>query len=135
MRGSLMLLALLAVFPGGADVSGKRSGTGKARLKNGTPIAGILFLVLQQQEGGQITSSAGSDEESAKPFRNGRIDGSKILVEMTDPRNGAVTYFDFGLVDQDRLEGESKAAVAGERRRMALSMCRIKTSVHKPPSP
>jgi len=126
MRHALLLLLLAAFGAAATGVSGKWTGTGEARLPDGSPISGTLFLALEQQQDGRLSGSAGCDEASAQPIRNGKTDGVKVRFEITNPRNGVVSKFDLSLAGEDQLEGSVSAEAAGVRRTMTLKLARVK---------
>jgi len=106
------------------DVSGKWSGTAEAKLPDGTPISGTLFLVLKQHPDGRLSGATGCDEADARPIEKGKIDGVKVLFEITNPRNGVISKFALSLVGKDKLEGSVSLEVEGTRRSMNLKLVR-----------
>jgi len=58
--------------------------------------------------------------------RKGKADGVRVVFEITNPRNGAVTKFDLTLVSEAKLEGSASSEVGGDQRTMALKLARVR---------
>jgi hypothetical protein len=70
---------------------------------DGTNQEGTTFAIVKQA-GGQITGTAGPDEETQWPIIKGAITGNKVTLEVKEP-DGATTYKCDLVLEGDHLKG------------------------------
>jgi hypothetical protein len=97
-------MALFAALAFGADVTGTWTGP-MAMTRDGETRDDNAHLVLTQT-GKEIKGSAGPNEEKQMPITKGSIEGSDIVLEVTEP-NGGPGKFTLRLkVDGDKMTGD-----------------------------
>jgi len=80
-----LLAVLVALSAAAADVSGKWSGSYTFESGDG----GACFMVLKQN-GADISGTAGPGEDQQWAIQNGKIEGSKVTLEVKSPDDGTV---------------------------------------------
>ncbi len=107
MKTLLCLIALTAfAFTATADenIAGKWTGSFNITGPDGTVKDGGAVVVLQQN-GTELTGTAGPDEEQQFPITKGKIDGDKVTLEI---HRGEDQVIKMALVlAEDRLKGEA----------------------------
>jgi hypothetical protein len=100
----LFLLAVMAfALTADVNVTGRWEGTFSAiGPDGGTKDSGALLLL--KQNGTEITGTIGPDENERYTIQKGRIEGSKITLELQD-NEGRSIRFDLALVD-GRIKGD-----------------------------
>ena len=117
---SLFALLTLAVVASAADATGKWTGTLTPEGGQGNPATLIL-----KQAGPAITGSAGPNEEQQWPIQTGKIDASKISLQVTDPENGRVYKLELTL-DGDHIRGDVTASDGNDTRKAKVELDRVK---------
>jgi uncharacterized protein (DUF2147 family) len=117
---SLLALLALAVVASAADATGKWTGTLTPEGGQGNPA--ILIL---KQAGPAITGSAGPNEEQQWPIQTGKIEASKISLQVTDPENGRVYKLELTL-DGDHMKGDVTASDGEDTRKAKVELDRAK---------
>ena len=77
----LALLFLCTALGNAADVSGRWSGALTLTAPNGSVQTQPIYLILNQQNS-TLTGSAGNDERTQNPIRNGRVTDDQIVFEV-----------------------------------------------------
>jgi hypothetical protein len=114
------LLTAMAMF---ADVTGKWSGSFEATGSDGQTNAGTAFLTLKQT-GDAISGTAGPSQEHQVTIKSGKIDGSKIALELIMDDGGVLT-FDLTLAD-GHIKGDVKGDRGGEKMTAKLDVTPVK---------
>jgi hypothetical protein len=113
MREKIMKKALLSIFvlavaafgaPAGTGVSGKWTGTFNISApSHGGPEAPVAALLVLEQDGENVTGTAGAAEAPQHAISKGKVDGNKVTLEV---QQGPMTVkFDLVLAG-DRMTGE-----------------------------
>jgi hypothetical protein len=98
-----LLAASLVLSAADVNVSGKWSGSFSLTKPDGTNDDGSAFTILKQ-DGGQITGTAGPDEEHQWTIEKGAISGNNVTLEVKD--SDRATIFKLSLVlEGDHLKG------------------------------
>jgi hypothetical protein len=97
-----LLAVAVAAIAMAADVTGKW--TGSFTPENGEAHTALLVL---KQDGAAITGTAGPDESQQFPIQTGKIDGNKVVLEIS-PSEGAVYHMEL-VLDGDHLKGDMTA--------------------------
>jgi len=120
-----LLAAALVLFAADGNVSGKWSGSFTMTRPDGTSEDGTAFAVLKQ-EGGQITGTAGPDQEHQWTIEKGAIAGNKATFEVKSTEDG--TVFKCNLVlEGDHLKGPISAiAPDGQKMDAKVDFSRVK---------
>ena len=105
MRIFVLFLVAAALVLSAADVnvSGKWSGTFSLTKPDGTNDDGTAFAVFKQ-EGGQISGTAGPDEEHQWTIQKGAISGNNVTFEVKSDEDGTIFKCNL-VVDGDHLKG------------------------------
>ncbi len=93
----------LALSAAEVNVNGKWSGSFSLTRPDGTNDDGTAFAVLKQA-GGQLTGTAGPDEEHQWTIAKGAISGNKVTFEVTSDQDGTVFKCNL-ILDGDHLKG------------------------------
>ena len=107
MKKAFWLLPFLAFALGGADVSGKWSGTIDIE-DSGSTIPIQVELVQKADEVSGKVGRAGTGDEGT--IRNGKVDGTKLFFEVISSETSSPFKWTLTLVN-DQLEGEMKGSV------------------------
>jgi hypothetical protein len=97
MKRILLALVVLASSALAADVTGKWEGEG---VTNGESHS--LYLVLRQ-EGNTLTGSVGPDSSEQHDFKDAKVDGKKITIDVSVGNTGTL-HFELE-VDGDQMKG------------------------------
>src|ERR1700730_18646490 len=97
MRKILLALFVFATSALAADFTGKWSGEG---VTNGDTHP--LYFVLKQ-DGGTLTGTGGPDANEQHDFTSAKVDGSKIVLDITVGEKGTL-HFELEA-DGDNLKG------------------------------
>lgn len=105
MRVFLLFLLAAPLVLSAADVnlSGKWSGSFSITRPDGTNDDGTAFAVLKQ-EGGQITGTAGPDQEHQWTIEKGAIAGNKVTFQVKSTEDGTTFKCDL-VLEGDHLKG------------------------------
>jgi hypothetical protein len=106
-----------------ADVTGKWSGSFNVTGADGEAKSDSAFLNLKQ-DGNKITGTAGPNEDHQMEIKTGKIDGSKIALEVV-LEDGNVLTFDLALVE-DHIKGTAKGEMDGEKKTAKVDVTRVK---------
>jgi len=127
MKALVFLLAVLALVLSAADtnISGKWSGSFSITRSDGTNDDGTAFAVLKQ-EGGQLTGTAGPDEEHQWAITKGSVSGNKVTFAVKSTEDG--TVFQCTLVlEGDHIKGPVAATNAdGQTLAAKVDFSRVK---------
>jgi hypothetical protein len=115
-----LLLSVVSLL---ADVTGKWSGSFDVTGPDGGTKADTAFLNLKQ-EGDKITGTAGPNEDHQMEIKTGKIDGSKIALEVV-LEDGNVLTFDLALVEE-HIKGNAKGEMNGEKMTAKVDVARVK---------
>jgi len=97
-----LLVVAVAAIAMAADVTGKW--TGSFTPENDESHSALLVL---KQDGAVITGTAGPDESQQFPIQTGKIDGNKVVLEVS-PSEGAVYHLEL-VLDGDHMKGDLTA--------------------------
>ena len=100
-----LLTALACPLLFAATVTGKWSGTMEMRRADGQSRTVPAVLILKQ-DGEIVTGSAGANETSQQPIRNGKLDGDRLTFDI-ESANQQSTHFDL-KVSEDAIEGSAE---------------------------
>jgi hypothetical protein len=102
--GIFVLAAACSVAPAATGVTGKWTGNFTiAASSHGGPESPVAAVLTLQQDGANITGTAGAAVGPQHAISKGKIDGSKVTLEVQE---GAMTVkFDLVLAG-DRMTGE-----------------------------
>jgi len=114
---------LLSVVSLLADVTGKWSGSFDITTPDGETKSDSAFLNLKQ-DGNKITGTAGPNEDHQMDIKTGKIDGSKIALEVV-LEDGNVLTFDLAIVE-DHIKGTAKGEMDGEKKTAKVDVTRVK---------
>jgi hypothetical protein len=114
---------LLSVVSLLADVTGKWSGSFDITTPDGETKSESAFLNLKQ-DGNKITGTAGPNEDHQMDIKTGKIDGSKIALEVV-LEDGNLLTFDLALVE-DHIKGTAKGEMDGEKKTAKVDVTRVK---------
>jgi hypothetical protein len=120
-----LLAAALVLSAADRNVGGKWSGSFSLTRPDGTNDDGTAYAVLKQ-EGGQVTGTAGPDEEHQWTIEKGAITGNKVTFEVKSTEDG--TIFKCNLVlEGDHLKGPITAlAPDGQAMAAKVDFSRVK---------
>ena len=111
MRNLIWLAPCLALALSGADISGKWTGTIEvADTDSGATIRTPVVAEFQQKADSFSGKIGRRGEVESETVRNGRIEGKKVLFEVTSAETSGPMKFDLTLED-GRLEGVMKGAM------------------------
>lgn len=96
MRKTLLAILLFATSALAADLTGNWSGEG---VNNGETHP--LYFVLKQ-DGNALSGTVGPDAGRQLPFKDGKVDGNKIVFEVTGGKG--VMHFEL-QADGDAMKG------------------------------
>jgi len=99
----LLLAAALVLSAADVNVRGKWSGSFTLMRPDATTDEGTAFAVLKQ-DGGQITGTAGPDEDHQWTLEKGTLSGNKATFEVKSAEDGTLFKCDLTL-DGDHLKG------------------------------
>jgi len=114
---------LLSVVSLLADVTGKWSGSFDITTPDGETKSESAFLNLKQ-DGNKITGTAGPNEDHQMDIKTGKIEGSKIALEVV-LEDGNLLTFDLALVE-DHIKGTAKGEMDGEKKTAKVDVTRVK---------
>jgi hypothetical protein len=114
---------LLSVVSLLADVTGKWSGSFDITTPDGETKSDSAFLNLKQ-DGNKITGTAGPNEDHQMDIKTGKIEGSKIALEVV-LEDGNVLSFDLAIVE-DHIKGTAKGEMDGEKKTAKVDVTRVK---------
>ncbi len=115
-----VLLAIAsAALAVAADVTGKWTGT----LAPDGGDAHTALLVLKQ-DGMSITGTAGPDESQQFPIKNGKVDGNKVVFDVS-PTDESLYHMEL-VLDGDRLKGDLTAHREDQTMTAKLDVSRVK---------
>ena len=114
-----LLAVAAAAIAMAADVTGKWTGT--LTQENGEAHTALLVL---KQDGAAITGTAGPDENEQLPIQTGKIDGNKVVLEIS-PNEGAIYHLEL-VLDGDHLKGDVTAKRDDETMTAKLDVSRTK---------
>jgi hypothetical protein len=103
----LLLAAALALSAADVNVSGKWSGSFSITRPDGTNDDGTAYAVLKQ-DGGQLTGTAGPDEDHQWTLDKGTVTGNKVAFEVKSAEDGTIFKCDL-VLDGDHLKGPISA--------------------------
>ncbi len=116
-----LLMVLVCLTAVAADASGKWSGSFTTESGEG----GGAFVVLKQS-GSAITGTAGPDESQQWEIQKGKIEGSRISIEVKHPESGAVYKVEVTLAG-DNLKGDLTATMPdGTAMKGKIELARVK---------
>jgi hypothetical protein len=115
-----LLLSVVSLL---ADVTGKWSGSFEITGPDGEIKSDTAFLNLKQ-DGNKITGTAGPNEDHQMEIKTGKIEGSKIALEVV-LEDGNVLTFDLALVE-DHIKGNAKGEMDGEKKTAKVDVTRVK---------
>jgi hypothetical protein len=102
--GIFVLAAVALGAPAATGVTGKWTGTFNVAVpSHGGPEPPIAALLILQQDGANITGTAGAADGPQHPISKGKIDGNRITLEVQQA--DMTVQFDLVLAS-DRLTGE-----------------------------
>lgn len=113
-----VLLTLLALPVAAADFTGKWAGSAEVKTADGTSDGGSAYADLRQK-GNEITGSAGYDETHVAPIEKAKLDGNKLIFQVTLSGDDGTSVYKVSLtqVNDNRLEGEFEG-VRGDGNKM-----------------
>jgi hypothetical protein len=114
---------LLSVVSLLADVTGKWSGSFDVTGPDGETKSDTAFLNLKQ-EGAKITGTAGPNEDHQMEIKTGKIEGSKIALEVM-LEDGNLLTFDLALVEE-HIKGTAKGEMNGEKLTAKVDVTKVK---------
>jgi hypothetical protein len=121
----LFLAAALVLSAADVNLSGKWSGSFTITQPDGTNNDGTAFAVLKQ-EGGQVTGTAGPDEEHQWTLEKGTVSGNKVTFEVKSTEDGTIFKCDLTL-EGDHLKGPVTAlAPDGQTLSAKVDFTRVK---------
>ena len=115
----VILAVAAAAMAMAADVTGKWTGT----LAPEGDDSHTAFLVLTQN-GTAITGTGGPDESQQFPIQTGKIDGNKIVLEIS-PHEGALYHMEL-VLDGDHIKGDITAKQDDQTMKAKLDVSRVK---------
>jgi len=122
MKSLFLMLSLVALPFGAADVSGKWSGTFEAVTPDGTTRSEPLVLIFKQ-EGDKLTGSGGPNESERHDMRDGKVAGDKITFEVALER-GSI-FFDLTVVAGDQITGNMKRVRENSEQNAKVALKRV----------
>lgn len=115
-----LLLSMVSLL---ADVTGKWSGSFDVTGPDGETKADTAVLNLKQ-DGGNITGTAGPNEDKQFDIKTGKIDGNKITLEVV-MEDGGILSFDL-ILDAEHIKGDVKGQMGDEKMSAKLDVTRAK---------
>jgi hypothetical protein len=107
----LWLLPFLTMVLTAADVSGKWTGTIEVADDSSGATINTPVRAEFEQKAHSLSGKIGRrEDEQAESIRNGRIDGKKILFEVSSPETVGAVKFEL-TVEGDRIEGQMNGSV------------------------
>ena len=107
----LWLLPCLTMVLTAADVSGKWTGTIEVADDSSGATINTPVRAEFEQKANSLSGKIGRREDDrAESIRNGKIDGKKILFEVTSTETLGAVKFDLTLED-DRMEGQMNSSL------------------------
>lgn len=105
----LFAITLSAAAMFGADLTGRWTGT--LDMKRGEETRKQAALLIFKQDGANVAGSMGPDAERQFQIKSGRIEGERILIELTPHEEGGPTkvMVELRLDGDDHLLGDLKA--------------------------
>jgi hypothetical protein len=129
MKRLVLLLALsLLALPALAaeDFTGKWSGTFSGVTSDGTQVTENIVLHLVQK-GTELTGTAGPSDERQWKIVKGKVDGNKIMFEVTPENSGGLETIKLSLAyAEGRLKGDFNAAKEGVTLSAKVDVARAK---------
>jgi hypothetical protein len=116
----VLLAVTAAAIAMAADATGKWSGT-IALTEGGDSQPALLVLT---QSGTAITGTGGPDENQQFPIQTGKIDGNKIVLDIS-PSEGALYHMEL-VLDGDDIKGDITAKRADQTMTAKLDVSRVK---------
>lgn len=115
----LLVAAALFAVAAAADVSGKWSGTFSPESGDQSS----AYLVLKQS-GSTVTGTAGPDADTQWTIKEGKIDGNKLTIEVTNPDDNTVYKCTLTL-DPHHMTGDVEATMQGQTIKGKLDVTKI----------
>lgn len=104
----LLVAAVLCAVAATPDVSGKWSGTFSP--ENGDQNSAYMVL---KQSGNTVTGTAGPDAETQWTIKEGKIEGDKLIIAVTNPDDNTVYKCTLTL-DARHMTGDVEATMQGQ---------------------
>ena len=117
-----LMLVLAGLLAADTTIAGKWSGSFLMDDGSGQPHDSSIFMVLKQ-EGSAITGTAGPNENEQWPISKGKIEGSKLTMEVQS--DGPLIKFEL-LLDGDHLKGDAHATHEGHNLSAKVDAARAK---------
>jgi hypothetical protein len=106
-----LLAPALPVMMGGADISGRWSGSIEVLDAGGGNSITTPVRAEFEQKANLVSGTIGrKEDERSESIRNGKIEGSRISFEVSSPETLSAMKFNLTL-QGDRMEGEMKGMV------------------------
>lgn len=115
----LLLAAVLFAVAATPDISGKWSGTFSP--ENGDQNSAYLVL---KQSGNTVTGTAGPDADTQWTISEGKIDGDKLTIKVTNPDDNTVYKCTLAL-DSQHMTGEVEATMQGQTIKGKLDVTKV----------
>ncbi|HZT33536.1 MAG TPA: hypothetical protein VFA33_26850 [Bryobacteraceae bacterium] len=107
----LWLLPCLAMVLTAADISGKWIGSIEvADDSSGTTINTPVRAEFEQKSNLLSGKIGRREDQQTESIRNGKVEGTKIVFEVTSPETAGAMKFDLTL-EGDRIEGNMKGSL------------------------
>jgi hypothetical protein len=116
---SCLLLASVSLL---ADVTGKWSGSFDITGPDGDTNANNVLLDLKQT-GGDLSGTAGPNEEHQFAIQNGKIDGSNLTFDIK-VEDGPSLKFELRL-ENEHMVGDAKGEMQGMKMSAKLNLSRL----------
>ncbi len=88
----LLFCALLSAFAlQAAELTGKWSGSFDITNEQGETKADTAYMDLKES-GGEVTGTAGPNEDKQWPLRKGKLDGQKLTFEVVTDDGGVLVF-------------------------------------------
>ncbi len=115
-----LLLLIMSFAALAADVTGTWTGTAVVTLPDGQALDRTAHFVLKQ-DGTAITGTAGPSPEEQVPIQKGRVEGSKVTVEIAvEDANFVFTL----VLENDHLKGEGTGNQGGTPLKVKIDMAK-----------
>lgn len=120
----IVLLILLAAAFLMADATGRWTGTLSEISSDGSVSTPEPALLVLKQDGAKLTGTAGPDESSQRPIKNGKAENGSLTFEISSAE-GAIMRFVLRH-NGDEIKGDVHAESPSGKRDGKLTMQRAK---------
>jgi len=119
-----LLLVFVTTCLAGADASGRWTGTLVEINSDGSASSPEPALLVLKQDGAKLTGTAGPDDGSQRPIKNGKAENGNLSFEIS-PVEGAIMRFTL-THDGDAIKGDVHGESPDGKRTGKLDLKRTK---------